>query len=117
MLLNEGHPREALGLLVQQRLGLRPSELLRIAREHFSVEASDPQVPAFVLIRLGARVGTKVKRGQFAILRERDHPDIYALWISMLGATAVGERLVPTSYGAYARLIRAAEQALGLQVG
>ena len=35
----------------------------------------------------------------------------------MLEATAVGERLVPTSYGAYARLIRAAEQALGLSVG
>ena len=63
LLSHWGHGRIAAGLIVSQVLGLRPSELLKLRSNDISL----PDSLAFgnentILINLGAKTGTKVKR-------------------------------------------------------
>eukprot|EP00974_Lingulodinium_polyedra_P058487 5632549-Lingulodinium_polyedra.AAC.1 len=58
-------PRLGLGMLLQQRRGLRPSEMLGIRAQDVAL----PEAMAFgtrdaAVINLGVRVGAKAKRAQ-----------------------------------------------------
>ena len=60
---SRGHYRLGLGMPTQQSLGLRPSELLNLLADHllFSDETGS-LAPLHLVIRLGARRGTKATR-------------------------------------------------------
>ena len=60
------------GLALSQAIAFRPSELRRLEPEHVLVPTAC--VGAFV-IRLGADVGTQVKREQFALSLDRSGVD------------------------------------------
>ena len=68
-----GRPRIGYGINLQQRLGLRPSELLGLLPEHITI-VGGCRGQRRALFRLGARVGTKAKREQVVILLEREFP-------------------------------------------
>ena len=64
------YPRLGLALLVQQRAGLRPSEVLKLSCNDVQLHGRDPSLPQQhqILLCLGARKGTKAKRRQYAII-------------------------------------------------
>jgi len=71
-----GYHRDATLLLVQWRLGLRPSEALRLAAEDISLPNAAGRV---AVVRLGTRYGTKLRRVQFARAYPGDVATMYLL--------------------------------------
>ena len=110
--------KAAVGLLIQQALGLRPSELL-------DLRASDATLPEDTVgsvgmpratLGLGLRTGTKAKRAQAVVLRD---PRLIGLLRFLVAEAKVSadDRLVGLSYEQYRRLISRAEAATGISVG
>ena len=100
-----GQPRLGVGLLLQQKLGLRPNEMLNI-------EARDVQLPDLnfsasvapaVMIGLGVRTGTKAKRAQSVVLRD---PILMALLAWAAGGLQGEDRLFPFTYENYRRVLK-----------
>ena len=110
-------PREGMGVIVQQRLGLRPSELLQLRARDISFEVPVDGSAPFSLVRLGREArGTKVKREQFAILRSDAHEDIFETWRALVCSLNPDDFIVPCKYHAYARLISQTVRGLGLDI-
>ena len=109
-----GKARMGFGIALQQALGLRPSELLILIPAH--IMKPDNNVGKFIF-RLGADVGTKVKREQFAVLDSFEYTDLAWLLLLILDATAENERLFPFSYNRYNKTISDIEAHLGLALG
>ena len=67
-----GALRLGAGLLVQQHLGLRPSEMLSCERRDISLPSGNEvtMASAVTVIGLGVRTGTKAKRAQSVVLRD-----------------------------------------------
>ena len=108
-------PRMGIGLTLQQATGLRPSELLHLKKCHV---LRPPQDMGRFVLRLGANVGTKVKREQVAFLDSFKHTDIAFLLCMLLDAcTHDDEFLFPYSYNKYNRTIATIEADLGLDLG
>ena len=114
----QGHPRMGLGMAVQQATGMRPSELLGLFPDHllFSDETGET-AKLHLVIRLGARKGTKAKREQFVILHASSEPELFHLLRRVRDATPQGCPLFPYSLDAYRKLIRKVESSLKLSVG
>ncbi len=70
-LASEGHARLGFGIVLQQRLGLRPSEMLSILPEDVVLPEDQgfPLDAGYAQIGLGVRTGTKSNRPQTAIVR------------------------------------------------
>ena len=66
-----GALRLGAGLLAQQHLGLRPSEMLFLERRDISFPSGNEvtMVSAVTVIGLGVRTGTMAKRAQCVVLR------------------------------------------------
>jgi hypothetical protein len=109
-----GRPKMGVGLQLQISVGLRPSELLGLKREHALLVSEEGR---FIIFRLGALVGTKVRREQSVTLREAEDPSVYELVIRVIMVTPAGGFLFPYCYHAYNRAFKSVEQALGLRVG
>ncbi len=106
--------RLGIGLLVQQATGLRPSELLELLSEHVLLPTGHV---GRIILRLGAEVGTKVKREQVACLDSKRFPDVSWLLSLLVSLTPHGHKLFPFSYNQYNRELAAIERALGLDLG
>lgn len=110
------YPRLAVGLMVQQKLGLRPSEMLALTTASFSM----PEHRALVsqertcIIALGQRTGTKAKREQSVVLRD-DRMIGWVRWA--LSLTPHGGRVFSFSYDLYRNLLKRVEKTLGISVG
>ncbi len=65
----DGRPRLAAGLLLQVNKGTRPTEMLNIRTT--DVVFPDVSTEGNIVIRLGTRIGTKAKREQFIVIRQR----------------------------------------------
>ena len=67
-----GALRLGAGLLVQQHLGLRPSEMLSLERRDISLPPGNDvtMASAVTVIGLGFRTCTKAKRAQTVVLRD-----------------------------------------------
>ena len=100
-----GHPRLGAGVLIQQNLGLRPSELLSIQQQDVAL----PHVAQLGLatngsiIGLGLRSGTKAKRAQSVILRDAA---LQGLLSWLVSSARPGETIVPYSYEQYRRILK-----------
>ena len=100
-----GHERLGAGLLIQQNLGLRPSELLAIEPQDVCLpqQAVLGVATSGAVVGLGLRTGTKAKRAQSVILRD---PLLLLLlnWLVVSGRP--GEPMVPYSYEQYRRILK-----------
>ena len=108
-----GHARIGAGLIVQEALGLRPSELLALTDTDLMLPEDRAQafhMPA--LLALGTKAGTKAKRQQSVVLSA---PKKVALLRWLRANTASGEKLIGYSYDAYRKLLDrvATENGLG----
>jgi integrase len=113
--VSEFKPRLGLGITLQQATGLRPSELLKLQADHVLVPPGG--VGRFVL-RLGARIGTKVKREQVGYLDSRKHPTLTFLLLELLAACDdPSELLFPYTYAVYRSALQQTESKLGLRLG
>ena len=113
-----GKQRMGIGLLLQTATGFRPGELIQLLPEHILFPEdqgrADSEVP--VVIVLGARHGTKLRRAQVALL-----PKKYVMLWQALHAlrkhTREGFYLFPYSLMTYRNEIQAIERLLGVKVG
>ena len=108
-------PRLGFAVPLHQALGLRPSELLKLRRSHVLVP---PRGVGRFVFRLGAKIGTKVKREQVAYLDSRKHTQLAFILLMLLNSCADNDELLfPYSYWCYNRALAAVEQELGLDLG
>ena len=99
------HPKLGAGVLIQQNLGLRPSELLGIQQQDVALPhlAQLGLVTNGSIIGLGMRSGTKAKWAQSVILRDVALQGLLR-WLVLLAQT--GETLVRYSYEQYRRILK-----------
>ena len=108
-------PRLAVGMLLQQKLGLRPSEMLELTTESCSMpEHRADTLDSTVVIALGQKTGTKAKREQSVVLR-CDRVISWLRWA--LSLTPAGGRVFPFTYDLYRNLFKRVERTLGIAVG
>jgi integrase len=112
----KGRPKMGVGLQLQISVGLRPSELLFLKKEHALLQTvgEDERI---IIFRLGALVGTKARREQSVTLREAEDPSVYELVVRVIMVTHAGGFLFPYCYHAYNRAFKTVEFDLGLKVG
>ena len=105
--------RMGLYISLQQAVGLRPSEGLKLKGRHVLK-------PEFAcgkyLLRLGANVGTKIKREQVAHLDPAKHPTLCDVFADVLANTGPDELLFPFSYAAYNHAIQNVTASLNVDV-
>ena len=107
-----GKPSLGFGFILQQVLGLRPSELLKLRKAH----VLDPSFGCGVYIfRLGARTGTKSKREQAAKLDPKLHPEVAAILKQLLSILQPDDFLVPYSYQTFLDAINGVSQNYDIQ--
>ena len=109
-----GKTRMGYGIAFQQATALRPCELRILCKNHVMRPEND--MGKFI-IRLGADVGTKVKREQYAVLDSFQHTDFAWLLCLLLDATPDGGKLFPFSYNSHNSTISDIEAHLGLKLG
>lgn len=114
VLATNGNARMGFGIALQQATALRPAELRALTPEHVLVPEGG--VGRYI-IRLGANVGTKVKREQWAVLDSHKHTDLAWLLLMLLKCTMPTEKLFPFSYAKYHRALKQVEEALGIDLG
>ena len=110
----DGHPRLGASLILQQALGLRPSEIL-------GVQANDAVMPehasftnsSFATIGLGVRTNTKAKRAQCVLLHSSK---LLALLRWLLQSTTDDSLLCGYSYAQYRRILDRTTSKLGLSL-
>ena len=113
------HTRLGCGLILQQRKGLRPSEMLHLMPGDMvrSEDTGRTDVAEHIAVRLGTRTGTKAKRAQFTIIRKPEDPDLYAMLCHLKRTTQPTERLFPYTIDMYRTLLKQVEAKLGLAIG
>ena len=113
-----GKKRLGLGLLLQVKTGLRPSELLALLPDHvmFPEDQGSAHSGVPVVIALGVKAGTKANRTQVAMLRP-EHEHLWAALRALKRATPPGYFLFPFTLAAYRMELQAVERILGLKVG
>ena len=111
-----GRHRLAVGLLVQQELGLRPNEMLCLLAGDVSLPEDQPgsRGAARAVLGLGLRTGTKAKRPQAAVLRDGR---LIGLMRWLKANLEPHQPLVPENYEQYRRALKSAEARVGLTVG
>ena len=100
--------------MLQQRLGLRPGELITILPEDISLPG--PGMGNVATIGLGVRTGTKLKRPQAVHVRGETDPDILAFvtWLKL--RTPPGTPCIPYTYQGYRVKLGVVVGALGLKI-
>ena len=98
-LCSAGHARLGFGLLLQQRCGLRPSEMLQLTPDAVILpeEQGLSAHTGYAEICLGLRAGTKAKRPQTVVVRAEQEPQLLSLLRIVKQTTPAGKRLVPYS--------------------
>ena len=108
----QGCGRLAVGLLLQQRLGLRPGEMLSLQTRDVAppVEWGGPEGATKWTLGLGVRTGTKVRRSQFALL---DSGDLLSDLFGRALYAAQTSHIFPFSRSTYADRLKRAASAAG----
>ena len=111
-----GYHRLAGGLVFQQRRGLRPGELLSLLPEDiaFPEATSGDPLKGNIIVGLGLRTGTKLKRAQSVVVSVEHDPDVAAFLRDLVASTPRGLPLVPYSIDTYRRVLKKASAVLGL---
>ena len=98
-----GQVRLGFGVVLQQRLGMRPNEMLGICAEHVVLPEEQGLCPwtGHAEILLGAKKGTKVKRPQVVVVRGAREGDLLRILRLVKHTTPPHGRLVPISIDSY----------------
>ena len=107
----DGHALLGAAMLVQQQLGLRPSEVLELEGHDIMPPSRERDT---VVVGLGIRTGTKMKRPQAAIARRREM-FAFELLCRLQKMRQATERLFPYTYEQYRRLLARTAARLGLE--
>ena len=99
-------------LVLQVTCGLRPSDAYRKLKPRHIHIPSDPSKP--VVIRLGAKTGTKVKREQFAMIDQKEHPEVVLMLKRWISVTPPDEFLCKVGYDKVNSLLKEVCGELGL---
>ena len=115
----EGRPRLGAGCVLQSTCGLRPSEMLNLKGGDLSFPEerglsaeSEP-----IIVGLGLRTGTKLKRPQVALVRPQEEPELALVLRLIAIRTGVDEQLVPYSLDQYRKQIKWMEGRLEMNIG
>ena len=73
-----GYDRVGAGMVIQQERGLRPSEMLRLLREHVVLPTGDGMASSSIVLNLGMCSGTKLKTTSSARFVDRS-PALFLL--------------------------------------
>ena len=114
-----GAHRLGVGCVLQGQTGMRPSEMLGLRGADVSFpedRGEDPQ-RAPVLIGLGVRAGTKLKRAQAAIIQQVGRESLVAALRELCAATPPDEPLFPYRLETYRKMIRKVEETLQVNIG
>ena len=88
-----GYGRLGAGLIIQQRKGLRPSEMLRLFRDHVAIPTVDMSDAVGAVLNLGIKAGTKAKRPQAVIINPTKDSRALQLVTALCGSTPAGRCL------------------------
>ena len=99
-------------LVLQVTCGLRPSDAYRKLKGNHIFIPSDPSKPA--VIRLGAKTGTKVKREQYAMIDQHEHPEVILMLKRWLAVTPPDHFLCDVGYDKVNALLKQECKELGL---
>jgi integrase len=101
-------PRLSLALLLQQRAGLRPSEVLGLSASDVQISGRDPALckPHQILLCLGTKKGTKVKRRQFALLEDAGLHNLVSIRLARLQPD---DKFINHSYSQYRYRLKQAQ--------
>ena len=111
-----GHPRLGVGIMLQRDRGTRPNEMLQILPEHVLVpwDSYTDNHDRYIVINLGVKQGTKLKRPQSVVLREKESPFLFNKMLLLKLITPEGTPIFPYSLSSYRRILMEVEQSLGL---
>lgn len=110
---SRNHPRLGGGLIIQNALGLRPSELLGIAHEDIMLpEDRGESLSGTAVVGLGMRHGTKAKRPQTVTLSSAKKVALLR-WLKRNSRT--GQHVVGCSYTTYRQILADTTAAMGLK--
>ena len=111
--------RLGFGLLFQSARGTRPGEMLGIRRRDVVLpsELTLGQGVVYATVNLGVRKGTKAKRPQPVIVRQKEFAFLLHLLERICANTTADQLLVPYSMETYRRAIRRCEAQLGIVAG
>lgn len=108
-----GYPRLGAGLIIQQRRGLRPSELLKLKSEDILLPENLAFNNSNGVINLGVRTGTKAKRAQAVLVDSSKHIFAMLLLRMLKLSTADNEEVMQgRSLPTYQRIMARACQIL-----
>ena len=99
-------------LVLQVTIALRPSDAYRKLKPNHVFIPSELSKPA--VIRLGAKTGTKVKREQFALIDQSEHPEVILLLKRWLSVTPPNDFLCKVGYDKVNALLKEVCWELGL---
>ena len=112
-----GSPRMGIGMVLQQKKGFRPSELLGLRAKDLVLprEMGSADLPSMI-IGLGIRQGTKAKRPQSAVLPCSEDKALTEALENLKELTEAEDRLFPYSLEQYNRCIRKVSNDLNLDI-
>ena len=111
-----GYARLGGGMMLQQRRGMRPGEMLGLTKEDllFSIDVGDIYGKPRLDVALGQRTGTKIKRAQSVSVYADADPDVLGFMLTLRNNTPDGALLFPYSIDTYRRLLAKVSMRLGL---
>ena len=103
----DGMPRLGVGMLLQRCRGLRPREMLELLPDHFVLPPGEQHltVNTYIVVNLGVKQGTKIKRPQSSVLRYKQFPQLFKLILCLLMCTPRGQKIFPYSYSQYSKAL------------
>ena len=113
----KGYSKLAGGCILQQRRGLRPSEMLGLMREDVSFSEHTGGGPGRVDLALGARSQTKSGRSQNISIYSDTDPDLCLFMHWVVESTPQYKLLFPHSIATYRRLLSKLDAELGINAG
>ena len=112
-----GYARLAAGLVIQQRRGLRPSELLKLRGKDVLLPEHLAYNNTNGVLNLGMRAGTKAKRAQAVLLDAHKHAHAMLLLRMLKLSTADDEELMQgASLATYQRIMARVCEILDIEV-
>ena len=113
----DGHPSLAIGCVLQQSKGLRPSEMLGIDSTDVALPEENQALGARAcVIALGVKTGTKAKRAQSVVLPEESFGQLIQCLRVLKAVVGPSGRLFPYTLSQYNRMLKRVSKRLGIDV-
>ncbi|CAK0789982.1 unnamed protein product [Prorocentrum cordatum] len=114
-----GEPRLAIGLMLQGKIGMRPSEMLGIVASDlvFPEESGHGRGRGPLIVGLGIKANTKAKRPQSNAILEASSPALVDLLRTLKARAPPGGRMFPYALEKYRKLLARIQSECNLPMG